>query len=321
MKAISQDRYGLADVLELTDVDRPAIGDSDVLVRVRAAGVSYGDWHTMTGTPYLGRMYFGLRRPRASVRGTDIAGHVEAVGAKVTSLRPGDEVFGWCAGGFAEYARADQDSLVRVPGGITLEQAAAAPTSGMTALQGLHRAKVRAGQRVLVIGAGGGVGTFAVQIATSLGAEVTGVCSTAKVELVRGLGADHVIDYTRDDFAGSGQRYDVIVDIAGSRPLSQLRRSLSPQGTLLIVGGEGGGRWLGELRRSLRGVLTAPFARHRMPFFVSISHKDDLVALADLMESGSVRPVVDRTFPLDQTPDAFRYLEQGRAKGKVVITI
>jgi NADPH:quinone reductase-like Zn-dependent oxidoreductase len=321
MKAISQDRYGLADVLELTDVDRPAIGDSDVLVRVRAAGVSYGDWHTMTGTPYLVRAFLGLRRPRASVRGTDIAGYVEAVGAKVTGFAPGDEVFGWCTGGFAEYARAGQDSLVRVPDGVTLEQAAATPTSGMTALQGLHRAKLRAGQRVLVIGAGGGVGTFAVQIAKALGAEVTGVCSTAKVELVRGIGADHVIDYTREDFARDGQRYDVIFDIAGSRPLAQLRRSLTPGGTLVVAGGEGGGRWLGELRRSIRGALTSPFVRHRMPLFISMANRDDLVALAGLMESGAVRPVVDRIFPLSQTPDAVRYLVEGHAKGKVVVTV
>lgn len=321
MKAITQDRYGAPDVLELTDIDKPAVGDDDVLVRVRAASVHYGDWHIMTGLPYLGRAYFGLRQPRVRVRGTDIAGVVEAVGPKVGEFAPGDEVFGWCAGGFAEYAAAKADTLVRKPARLSFEQAAAAPTSGMAALQGLRRARLRPGQRVLITGAGGGVGSFAVQIAASFGAEVIGVCSTAKVELVRSLGATHVIDYTRADFLEAGRRYDLVFDIAGSRPLPELRRALRPDGTLLLVGGEGGGRWLGELRRTIKAGLRSPFVRHRMPMFISVSRKDDLLALSKLMGAGKVTPVVDRTYPLDRTPDAIRDLTEGRAKGKLVISI
>jgi NADPH:quinone reductase-like Zn-dependent oxidoreductase len=321
MKAISQDRYGEADVLTLTDVDKPSVGDSDVLVRVRAASVHYGDWHTMTGTPYLGRMFFGLRRPKVGVRGTDIAGHVVEVGGKVTAFKPGDEVFGWCKGGFAEYAVASEGSLLPKPDGATFEQAAAVPTSGMTALQGLRLGKVRAGQRVLVIGAGGGVGTFAVQIAKALGAEVTGVCSTAKVELVRGIGADHVIDYTQQDPLRTDQPYDVIFDIAGSRPLAQLRQTLTPDGTLVLVGGEGGGRWLGELRRGIAAGVRNPFTRQRMPMWVSLPRKEDLLELKGLIEAGKVTPVVARTYPLSRTPDAIRDLTERRANGKLVITI
>lgn len=321
MKAIVQDRYGEADVLTLREIDRPAVGDDGVLVRVRAASVHYGDWHNMTGTPYLGRVVFGLRRPKVAVRGTDIAGHVAEVGANVTAFRPGDEVFGWCNGGFAEYARASQDTLLPKPDGVTFEQAAATPISGMTALQGLRAGRVGPGQRVMVIGAGGGVGTFAVQIGKSLGAEVTGVCSTGKVELVRSIGADHVIDYTREDVVQTGQRFDVIFDIAGSRPVSQLRPALTPNGTLLIVGGEGGGRWLGELRRSIPAALRSVFSSQRMPAWVSLPRKNDLAELKGLIESGKLTPVVGRTYPLDQTQDAIRDLTGRRARGKLVITI
>lgn len=321
MKAIAQDRYGDADVLALTDVDRPGVGDHDVLVRVRAAGIHYGDWHNMTGMPYLGRLVMGMRRPKVGVRGTDIAGHIAEVGSEVTAFQPGDEVFGWCDGGFAEYARAAGDSLLPKPAGASFEQAAATPTSGMTALQGLKKANVRAGQRLMILGAGGGVGTFAVQIAKSLGAEVTGVCSTAKLELVRGLGADHVIDYTRQDPLATGQRYDVIFDIAGSRPVARLRAALTPDGTLLIVGGEGGGRWLGELGRSIPAALGSMFTRQRIPAWVSLPRREDLLELKGLIESGKVRPVVDRTYPLSQTPDAIRDLAGRRANGKLVITI
>jgi NADPH:quinone reductase-like Zn-dependent oxidoreductase len=321
MKAIAQERYGEVDVLTLIDIDRPAVGDSEVLVRVRAAGVHYGDWHYMTGTPYLGRLVLGLRKPKLGVRGTDIAGLVAEVGSKVTAFKPGDEVFGWCKAGFAEYARASEDSLLPKPDGATFEQAAAVPTSGMTALQGLRLGRVRAGQRVLVIGAGGGVGTFAVQIAKALGAEVTGVCSTAKVELVRSIGADHVIDYTQQDPLRTGQPYDVIFDIAGNRPLAQLRPALTPDGTLVLVGGEGGGRWLGALRRGIAAGLRSPFTRQRMPMWVSLPRKEDLLELKGLVESGTVTPVVDRTYPLSQTPQAIRDLTERRARGKLVITI
>lgn len=321
MKAITQDRFGDAGVLTLADLDRPAVGDHDVLVRVRAASVHYGDWHIMTGTPYLGRVVFGLRRPKVPVRGTDIAGEVVEVGSEVTAFRPGDEVFGWCKGGFAEYARATGDTLLPKPAGISFEQAAAVPTSGMTALQGLKKAGVRPGQRVLVLGAGGGIGTFAVQLAKSFGAAVTGVCSTAKVALVRELGADHVIDYTRQDPLRTTSPYDVIFDIAGSRPVTQLRAALTPDGTLMIVGGEGGGRWIGDLRRSIPAALRSRFGRQRIPAWVSLPRKEVLAELGALIESGTLTPVVGRTYPLARTADALRDLTGRRANGKLVITV
>jgi NADPH:quinone reductase-like Zn-dependent oxidoreductase len=322
MKAVVQDRYGSADALALRDVDRPAVGDDQVLVRVRAAGLHPGDWHMMTGTPYAMRLVTGLRGPRTKVRGFDIAGHVDAVGRNVTRFQPGDEVFGWAKGAFAEYACTEEKDLLPKPERLTFEQAAAVPTSAMTALQALRdRGRVRAGQRVLIVGAGGGIGTFAVQIAKSHGAEVTGVCSTAKVDLVRSIGADHVVDYTKEDFAGGGREYDLILDIAGNRPLSQLRRVLSPQGTLVLVGGEGGGPLIGAaLGRSLRGQLLSTFARQRLRSLLAIGRHEDLVALAGLIEAGKLTPVIDRTYPLDQVPDAIRYLQGWRAQGKIVIT-
>jgi NADPH:quinone reductase-like Zn-dependent oxidoreductase len=323
MKAIVQDTYGSPDVLQLSEIDMPAVGDDEVLVRVRAAGVDQGVWHMMAGLPYLIRIAgFGLRAPKNPVRGYDVAGRVEAVGENVSRFQPGDEVFGTCAGSFAEYACAKADRLEPKPANLSFEQAAAVPISGYAALQAVRdQGKVRAGQRVLIIGAGGGVGTFAVQLAKAFGAEVTGVSSTTKTELVRSIGADHVIDYTREDFADGRNRYDVILDIAGNRSLSHLRRALAPEGTLVIVGGEGGGRWLGGIDRQLRAQLLSPFVRQKLGTWISKERQEDLEELRELLEAGKVTPVVDRTFPLSEVPDAIRYLREGRARGKVVITV
>jgi NADPH:quinone reductase-like Zn-dependent oxidoreductase len=323
MKAIVQDRYGSADVLELTDVDTPVVGDDDVLLRVHAAGAHIGDWHIMTGLPYLLRIAgAGLRAPKARVRGIDVAGSVEAVGKDVTQFQPGDEVFGTCDGSFAEYATARKDKVVPKPANLTFEKAAAVPTSGVTALQGLRDVgRVQPEQKVLIIGAAGGVGSFAVQISKALGAHVTGVCSTTTVELVRSIGADDVIDYTREDFAETGQRYDLILDTAGHRSLSHLRRALAPRGTLVIVGAEGGGRWFGGIDRQLRAQMLSPFVSQKLGTFISKQNSEDLVVLKELIEAGKVTPVIDRTYPLSEAPDAIRYLEEGHARGKVVIIV
>jgi len=323
MKAIVQDTYGSPDVLQLREIDKPVVGDDEVLVRVHAAGVDQGVWHLMAGLPYLVRIAgVGLRRPETRVRGMDVAGRVEAVGESVTRFRPGDEVFGRCDGSFAEYACARADRLAPKPANLSFEQAAAVPTSGYAALQAVRdQGKVRPGQRVLIIGAGGGVGTFAVQLAKAFGAEVTGVCSTTKVELVRSIGADRVIDYTREDFAGGRNRYDVILDIAGNRSLSHLRRALAPEGTLVIVGGEGGGRWLGGTDRQLRALMLSRFASQKLRTWVSTERQEDLQVLHEFLEAGQVTPVVDRTFPLSEVPEAIRYMRKGHARGKVVITV
>ncbi|MCH8902194.1 MAG: NAD(P)-dependent alcohol dehydrogenase [Chloroflexi bacterium] len=323
MKAIVQDTYGSPDVLELRDIDKPVVGDDDVLIRVHAAGVSPGVWHLMTGEPYLMRiMGFGLRKPKTRP-GIDVAGRVEAVGKDVTEFQPGSEVFGDCEGSFAEYVCAGEDRFVRKPANITFEQAAAVPDSGRTALRGLRDAgEVQPGQKVLIIGAAGGIGTFAVQIAKAFGAEVTGVCSTTKTDLVRSIGADHVIDYTREDFADSRQRYDVILDTAGRRSVSHLRRGLTPQGTLVLIGGEGGGRWFGGVDRQLRAVMLSLFVRQKLRSPVYMKHpKEDLQFLKELIEAGKVTPVIDRTYPLSEVPEAIRYWEEGHARGKVVITV
>jgi NADPH:quinone reductase-like Zn-dependent oxidoreductase len=271
MKAIARDRYGSADVLELRDVAVPQFSDDEVLVRVRAAGLDRGAWHIMAGLPYLIRLAgYGLRRPKAAVLGSEAAGVVEAVGAEVSGLRPGEAVFGTCRGSFAEYAVARPDRLARMPANLSFEQAAAAPVSAVTALQAVRdRGRVQAGQRVLVVGASGGVGTFAVQIAKARGAHVTGVCSTPKVDLVRAIGADHVIDYTHADITDDNERYEVVLDIGGNRPLSQLRRVLGRDGTLVIVGGEGGGRWIGGIDRQLRAMALSPFVRQRLGTFIT----------------------------------------------------
>ncbi|MDQ3974008.1 MAG: NAD(P)-dependent alcohol dehydrogenase [Actinomycetota bacterium] len=323
MKAVVQDAYGSADVLELRDIDRPPIGDDGVLVRVHAAGVDRGVWHLMTGLPYLLRIAgYGLRTPKNRVRGREVAGHVEAIGKDVTRFRPGDEVMGICEGSFAEYACAREDKLAPKPANLTFEQAAAVPISAPTALQALRdQGHVQPGQKVLVIGASGGVGTFAVQLAKAFGAEVTGVCSTAKVDLVRSIGADQVIDYTRDDFADGGELYDLILDIGGNRSLSHLRRALTRQGTLVIVGGEGGGRWIGGTDRQLRALAISPFVRHRLRVFIAREHYEELLFLTELVEAGKVTPVIDRTYPLSEVPEAIRHLEEGRTRGKVVITV
>ena len=322
MKAIVQDTYGSADVLQLRDIDKPEIGDGEVLVHVRAAGVDRGVWHLMTGLPYLLRIAgYGLRTPKTRVRGREVAGRVEAVGKDVTRFRPGDEVMGTAEGSFAEYACAREDRLAPKPANLTFEQAAAVPISASTALQALRdQGQVQPGQRVLVIGASGGVGTYAVQLAKAFGAEVTGVSSTTKVDLVRSIGADHVIDYTREDPVDGAQLYDVILDIGGNRPLSHLRRGLARRGTLVFVGGEGGGRWTG-MDRQIRALAISPFVRQRLRVFVAREHYEELHALSELIEAGKVTPIIDVTYPLSQAPEAVRYLEAGQARGKVVITV
>ncbi len=323
MKAIVQDVYGTADVLALRDVPRPVPGDGEVLVRVRAAGVDQGVWHLMTGLPYLIRLFgFGLTKPKVPVRGREVAGVVEAVGTGVTRLQVGDEVFGTCEGSFAEYVCAKEDRLARKPRNLTFEEAAASPISGVTALQAVRDAgEVTVGEKVLVIGAGGGVGSFAVQIAKAFGADVTGVCSTGKMDLVRSLGADAVIDYTKDLFPAGGKLYDVIVDTAGNRPLSLLRRILAPRGTLVIVGGERGGKLTGGFERSLGAPLVSLFSRQKFTAVVSKETHLDLEALTALIEAGSVAPAVDKVFSLAEAPGAVRYLREGRSRGKVVVRV
>jgi NADPH:quinone reductase-like Zn-dependent oxidoreductase len=323
MEAIVRDEYGSTDVLELRDIDKPEIEDEEVLVRVHAAGVGRDVWHVMTGLPYPIRLAgYGFRAPKNPVIGSDVAGVVEVVGKNVSRFQPGDEVFGIGKGSYAEYARAPEDKLAPKPANLTFEQAAVVAISGLTALQGLRdHGKARPGQEVLVIGASGGVGTFAVQIAKALGAHVTGVCSTVKVDTVRSIGADCVIDYTREDFAEGGQRYDLILDIGGNSPLSRLRRALTSEGTLVIAGGEGGGRWLGGTDRQLRAMMVCPFVGQKLGTFISKENHEDLIILTELVESGKVTPVIDRTYPLSEVPEAIRYLEEGHAQGKVVITV
>ena len=322
MWAIVQDRYGSEpeDVLRLARVDRPTIADDEVLLRVRAAGLDRGTWHIMAGLPYPMRlMGFGLRAPKDRVRGREVAGRVESVGKAASQLNIGDEVFGIAEGSFADYARARADKLAHKPSNLSFEHAAAVTISALTALQAVRdRGRVRPGQQVLIIGASGGVGTFAVQIAKSSGAEVTGVCSTDKVDMVRSLGAEHVIDYTVDDITG-GQRYDVIIDAGGHRPLRTLRRALTRRGTLVIVGSETGGRWLGGFDRSIRAMLLSPFVSQRLVPLTTSENAADLAVLAELVESGQVAPVIDRTYPLGETVAAIRHLLDGHARGKIVI--
>src|SRR5215218_1383302 len=322
MKAIVQDTYGAPDVLELRDIDIPEIKDEEVLVHVHAAGVGRDVWHVMAGLPYPIRLAgYGLRAPKNPVIGSDVAGVVEAVGKDVSRFQPGDEVFGIGKGSYAEYVCALEDKLAPKPANLTFEQAVVA-IMGSTALQGLRdHGKVRPGQEVLIIGASGGVGTYAVQIAKAFGAHVTGVCSTKKVDMVRSIGADHVIDYTQEDFAEGEQRYDLILDIGGNSSLSRLRRALASRGTLVITGGEGGGRWLGGTDRQLRALVLSPFVGQKLGTFVSSENHEDMLVLKELIESGKVTPVIDRTYPLSEVPEAIRYLEEGHARGKVVITV
>jgi len=325
MRAIVQDEYGTApeDVLRLADVARPTIGDDEVLVRVRAASVDRGTWHVMAGLPYPIRVAgFGLRRPKAPNPGRSVAGTVESVGTDVTALKPGAEVYGTCDGSFAEYVRARAERLAPKPAILSLDQAAAVPVSGLAALQAVRdRAQVQPGQKVLIIGASGGVGPFAVQIARAFGAEVTGVCSTAKTDLVRSIGADHVIDYSREDFADGEHRYDAILDIGGNARLSHLRRALTPRGRLVIVGGETDGRWLGGTDRQIRAQLLSPLVSQKLGTFIASENSKDLMVLRDLIESGQIAATIDRTYPLSETPAAIRYVIEGHARGKVVITV
>lgn len=323
MKAIVQDRYGSADVLEFRDVEDPEMGEDEVLVRVRAAGCGPDVWHLMTGRPYFVRLMPGFYKMRAGVRGSDVAGVVQAVGAKVTDFRPGDEVMGEAQGSFAELSIVRPEKLAPKPARLSFEQAAAVPVSGVTALQALRDvARLRAGQRVLVIGAAGGVGTFSVQIAKAFGAEVTGVCGPSKADLVRSIGADGVIDYTREDFTDGTRSWEVIVDTAGRRPVSALARALTKGGTLAIVGGEGGGNWTGGFfRQILRAPILSLFTGQRLRPVTSRVRREDLHALAELIEAGTVTPVVGKTYPLTEAPKAVRYLAEGHATGKVVITV
>jgi NADPH:quinone reductase-like Zn-dependent oxidoreductase len=322
MKAIVQDSYGSADVLELRDIETPVVGDDDVLVRAHAAGVEIGIWHVMTGKPYLLRiMGFGLRKPKVPVRGRDIAGVVEAVGKNVTRFKPGDEVFGTADGSFAEYASAPQDRLAMKPKNLTFEQSAVVPISGGTALQGLRKGNVQAGQKVLIVGASGGVGSFAVQLAKAFGAEVTGVASTSRLDFVRSLGADDVIDYTREDFTNGTRHWDLILDTGGRRSLSDLRRALTPTGTLVIVGGEGGGNWLGGFDRNLRSGVVSKFVSQRLTMLASKERGEDFDALREYIEGEKIKPVIDRTYPLSEAADAIRYVAEGCARGKVAIAV
>lgn len=327
MKAIRFDRYGPPDVLQLRDVEMPAVGDNDVLVRVRAASVNPLDWHFMRGSPYLVRMLAGLSRPRAGAArlGADMAGLVEAVGNNVTEFRPGDQVFGGTdnRGTLAEYLSIGQDAaILPKPAGLTFEQAAAVPVAAVTALQALRdKGHVQPGHKVLVNGASGGVGTFAVQIAKALGAEVTGVCSTHNAETATRIGADRVIDYTREDFTRLRGHYDLLIDIAGNRTLAQTRQVLAPKGVLVAVGGPNKGRWVGPLGRSARMALLSPAVSQRMVSFLAHQTKADLAVLRELAETAKISPVIDRTYPLGDAAAAIGYLEQGHARGKVVITM
>jgi NADPH:quinone reductase-like Zn-dependent oxidoreductase len=325
MKSIVQDRYGPApeDVLRLAEIDKPTIGPDEVLVRVHAASVDRGTWHVMAGLPYPIRIAgFGLRRPKSSNPGRCVAGTVEAVGTNVTGFKPGDEVFGICSGSFAEYGRARADKIAPKPTNLSFGQAAAVPISGLTALQAVRdHGRVQAGQKVLIVGASGGVGTFAVQIAKAYGADVTGVCSTTKVDSVRAVGADRVIDYTREDFADGRHRFEVVLDIGGNRRVSHLRRALTPRGRLVIIGGETDGRWLGGLDRQLRAHLWSPFIGQRLGTFVSSENAEDLMTLSELIEAGKIVPAIDRTYPLGEVAAAIRYMLDGQARGKLVITI
>ena len=327
MKAIVRDQYGSAEVLQLREIAIPQISDDQVLIRVRAAGLDRGAWHIMAGRPYLMRLAgFGFRKPKNTTFGSEVAGVVEAVGKGVTGFKAGDKVFGMCLGtnhgSFAEYAVARANKLALIPTNTTFEQAAAGPVSALTALQALRdHGKVQAGQRVLIIGASGGVGSFAVQIAKALGATVTGVCSTAKLDLVRSLGADEVIDYTTTDLTASGQHYDLVLDIGGNRPVSQLRRLLTDTGTLVFVGGEGGDSFTGGMGRQMGAMLTSRFSRQRLASFITNENSQDLQTIAGLLEAGKITPAIDRVTPLAALPEAMRDLEAGRVRGKVVVAV
>ena len=322
MQAIVQDGYGSGKALELREIETPEIGEHDVLVRVRAAGVNPADWAVMSGLPYIARPVYGLRRPKVGVRGTDVAGAVAAIGSGVTRFKPGDEVFGASTGSYAEYAAASENELALKPANLTFEQAATVPMAGLVALQAIRdRGQVTAGQTVLVNGASGGIGTFAVQIAKALGAEVTAVASTRNVELVRSVGADHVIDYTKEDFTKSGKRYDVILDNVSNHSLSRLRGSLAATGILIPNGGNFGNRWFASAGRLLQAAVLFRFGTQRLGNFLVTTNHDDLVALKELIEAGRVTPVLDRTYPLSLTAQAIDRVGAGHAQGKIAITV
>jgi len=321
MRAIVQNRYGDADVLKLAEIDKPVARSGEVLIRVGAASVFVGDWHIMAGLPYVFRLVNGFARPKVRVRGQDVAGTIEAVGPGVERFRPSDEVFGTCSGAFAEYAIASEEKIAPKPANLTVEQAATVPITATTALQGIRKGRVRPGQHVLIIGAAGGVGSFAVQIATALEARVTGVCSTAQVDLVRSLGAETVVDYTRQDFVEAGRRYDVILVTAGHDGVARLRRALAPRGSLVIVGAEGGGRWFGGIGRQLRAKMLSPFTKQWLGTFVATQNGKDLLVLKELIEAGRVAPVIDSRYALGDVPQAILHIEEGHGKGKVLITV
>ncbi|CAM3419693.1 NAD(P)-dependent alcohol dehydrogenase [Occultella aeris] len=321
MRAIVHHEYGTADVMRLDRVPRPGAKGNEVLVRVHAAGLDRGVWHVMTGLPYLGRLAFGPHRPKQPVLGFDLAGTVVEVGPAVTRFSAGDEVYGFGKGAFAEYALAGEDKLSRKPANLSFEQAAVVPVSAVTALQALTVGRLERGQTVLVTGASGGVGSYAVQLAKALGAEVTGVCSAAKADLVRSIGADRVLDYSRDDFADGAHRYDLIIDIAGNPTLSQLRRALTPRGTAVIVGGEQGGNFSGGMNRQFRALLWSLVLRQRFAMALGTVRSAGLEHLTDLIEAGSVSPSLEATYPLERAPEAMRRFEQGLVRGKVAITL
>jgi NADPH:quinone reductase-like Zn-dependent oxidoreductase len=322
MKAIVQDTYGTAAVMQAREIDTPVIGPGEVLVRVRAAGVNPADWAIMSGLPYIARPVYGLLKPRNSVRGTDVAGTVEAVGAGVTRFGPGDEVFGSAHGSYAEYAAAAEDQLARKPANLTFEQAAAVPMAGLVALQAVRdHGNVQAGQKVLVNGASGGIGTFAVQIAKAFGAEVTGVCSTRNLEMVRAIGADHVIDYTTTDFTQAGEQYDFILDNVANHSLRDLRRALTPNGMLVPNGGGFDHRWMASGGRIVRAAVLFQFGDQTLGNFLMSNKVEDLLTLTELIESGKVTPVMDRSFQLSETALAIGHVGEGHARGKVAITV
>jgi len=321
MKAIVYYNYGSPDVLKCEEIEKPTAGDNEVLIRVRAASVNPFDWHFMRGTPYMVRIQAGLRKPKDKRLGVDVAGQVEAVGRNVTQFRPGDEVFGACRGAFAEYACASESALVMKPDNVTFEQAASAPVAAFTALQGLRdKGQIQPGQKVLINGAAGGVGTFAVQIAKWFGADVTGVCSTRNADMVRSIGADRVIDYTQEDFTKSGQRYDLFFDCVGNHSLLACRRVLNPKGIYIEVGGPDG-RWLGPLARMIKTLVLSRFVSQNLVMFLARRSKEDLTIMHELMKAGKVTPVIDKRYKLSEVPEAIRYLEEGHARGKVVITL
>ena len=321
MKAIVYSNYGSPDVLKCEEIEKPTAGDDEVLIKVRAASVNPLDWHFMRGTPYIVRIMAGLRKPKVTRLGVDVAGQVEAVGRNVTQFKPGDEVFGACRGAFAEYVCASESALVMKPDNVTFEQAASVPVAAFTALQGLRdKGHLQPGQKVLINGAAGGVGTFAVQIAKLFGADVTGVCSTRNVDMVRSIGADRVIDYTQEDFTKSGQRYDLFFDSVGNHSLLACRRVLNPKGIYIVVGGPDG-RWLGPLARMIKTLVLSWFVSQNLVMFLAKRSKEDLTIMHELMEAGKVTPVIDKRYRLSEVPEAIRYLQEGHARGKVVITL